>query len=229
MDLRLLLLAPQGKIRDIYSSEISKLNIKFDVVDTFVQLYDLMAKVPYSGILIDLNTKLRTPKSEITIVRNLFKRFPIADLRCDTNTEKIGLFYEGQPSEGGSLVDFANRYCKAFDARKIATEKRLNLNFNVLLSSTNNFETANVEQTITMNVSKGGCFIFSTNVWQPDDNAWFIIKNLEEQTPMCGKVCWSTEWGKKIAIPGIGLQFKVFTQQQVDEICNTTIEKWVRV
>ncbi len=229
MDLRLLLLAPEGKTREIYHSAIDKLNIKFDTVGTFRELYDLMANVPYCGVLIDLNTKLRAPKNESELVRNISKHFPVAELRCDNDTETIGLFYEGQSNEGGSLDDFANRHCKAFEARKVATEKRINLNFNVLLSSTNSFDHANVERSITMNVSKGGCFIFSTNVWQPGDSAWFIIKDIEDQTPMCGKVCWGHEWGKGLVIPGIGLEFKVFDRKQVDEICNTKIDKWVRV
>ena len=229
MNLRLLLIALEGERRELYSTELSKLNIKFDTVDSFGKLYDLMADVPYSGVLIDLNTKLRTPKDELALVRNIFRQFPVAELRCNNNAKKIGLFYEGQSSDGGNLNDFANRYCKTFEPRTLATEKRLNLNFNVLLSSTNNFDKTNAEKTITINVSKSGCFIFSTNVWQPGDNAWFIIQDIEDKTPMCGKVCWSHEWGKNIAIPGIGLQFKVFNQKQVDELYNTKIDKWARV
>lgn len=70
------------------------------------ELFNLVTKVPYSGILVDLNTKLRAPEDELDLVKDVIVNFPVAELRCDNNTGKVGVFYQGQSKEGGSLLDF---------------------------------------------------------------------------------------------------------------------------
>ena len=224
MNLRLLLLSPEGETRKLYHSAIDKLGVKLDVVGSFKEVCNAMSNVPYSGVLVDLNTKLRSTKDDLDLAERILESFPVAEMRCDNKTKKIGMFYQGQSKDGGSLDDFVNRICKLFNPRKVATEKRLKINFNIVISATNDFEEKNVERAITINVSKGGCFILSTDKWQIGDSVWFIIKDLEDQTPICGKVCWCVEWGKQITIPGVGLQFKIVKENQMADIYNTKIQ-----
>lgn len=220
MDSRLLLLSPEGEIRQAYHSEIEKLNIQFDTVLTFKELFTIMAKRPYNGIMLDLNTKLRAPKDEIDLVKDILEQFPVAELRWDTETEKIGIYYQGQSKDGGSLGDFASRRCREFDSRKFGIEKRERIQFNVTLARKNDFSEGNFEQSVTIDASRGGCFIFTINKWEVMSDAWFIIKELNDQTPIRGEVRWTAEWGKGLHFPGIGLLFKDIKDSQRDEICN---------
>lgn len=218
MDNKLLLLSPEGEIRQAYHNLINKLGVQFDTVRTFKELYYAMSKVPYNGIMVDLNTKIRTPRKELAQVENILETFPVAELRWDKNTNKIGMFYQGQSKDGGNLEDFCESICKSFYARKISIEERININFNVILSKTKVFNEENVERTITINVSKGGCLIFSTGKWNMEDDAWFVIKDLKDQTPIRGEVRWVIEWGKCIKIPGIGVMYKEIKENQIEEI-----------
>lgn len=225
MPVRLLLLSPEGESNDSYQNEIKKFNVELETVVTFKELFDTMSETPYCGILLDLNAKLRAPKNEYDLVRTILDNFPVADLRFDNKTKVIGIYYQGQPKNGGDIQDFVERICGNFSARKIGTEERLKINFNALLSKLDDFSEEHVERTIALNVSKSGCFLVSTNKWQVGDDAWFIIKDIEDQTPICAEVCWSVVWGQSIAIPGIGLEFKKINQTQVDQICNIKIKE----
>jgi Tfp pilus assembly protein PilZ len=219
MDIKLLLLSPEGEIRQAYHDVINKLGVQYDTVSSFKELYNAMAKVSYHGIMIDLNAKLRAPKDELGPVKKILERFPVAELRWDKDTKIIGLFYQGQSKDGGNLEDFINRICRPSNATIISTENRSSVNFNVLLAKTNDFSAEKVERTITINVSRGGCFIFSTNKWNINDDAWIIIKDINDQTPIRGEVRWAVEWDKGIQVPGIGLLFKEIKEPQVAEIC----------
>ena len=225
MGIKLLLLSPEGDVREAYHNKIGKLDVQFDTVASFKELYDAMAHNPYNGVMVDLNAKLRAPREETVLAMDILERFPVAELRWDIKEKKIGIYYQGQHKDGGNIEDFVNRICQTFYARKIGLEKRERIHFNVLLAKENDFSEGNVEHTVTIDISKGGCFIFSNNNWKDNDNAWFIIKELSDQTPILGEVCWKVEWGKSMRIPGIGLRYKEIKENQLDEICNTKPRK----
>lgn len=217
MSMRILLLSPEGEKRQVYCNELNKVHIQFDIVDTFRELYDSMAKKPYNGIVLDLSLKLRSPKEEMNLVQDILQKFPVAELRLNPKTKEIGLYYQGQHKDGGNLDDFANRICRLFDARRISTEKRIGINLSVMLARKNDFREGNIEKTITIDASEGGCFIFSNDKWEINEDAWVIIKGLSDQTPIRGKVCWSVEWGG-IQLPGIGIKYQEIKETQLNEI-----------
>ncbi len=218
MGMRILLLSPVGDIRQVYCNELSMIGINADVVATFRELYDSMAQNSYNGIVLDLNTKLKSSREENNLVRNILENFPVAELRWDSDTNKIGTYYQGQHKEGGNLEDFVNRICRFFDARKISTEKRIDLNLCVMLARSDDFKEENIEKTISINISEGGCHIFSKDKWEIGDAACFIFKELSDQTPIRGKVRWFTEWGKGIQPPGIGIKYEQVKEEQIIEL-----------
>jgi len=132
---------------------------------------------------------LRAPEDELDLVEDVIANFPVAELRCDNNTWKVGVFCQGQSKEGGGLRGFVGRVCVLFESGKFSTGKRVDLDFNVLVSRASDFQRKNIERAITMNVPKGGFNILSYGKWQIAENAWFIIKNLSDQAPICGIVC----------------------------------------
>lgn len=225
MSMRILLLSPEGEKRQVYCNELHKVRIQFDIVDTFRDLYDSMAENPYNGIVLDLNSKLKSPKEETDLVKDILEKFPVAELRLDPKTKGVGLYYQGQHKDGGNLDDFANRICRVFDARRISTEKRIGINLSVMLARRNDFREENVEKTITIDTSEGGCFIFSNDKWEINADAWFIIKGLRDQTPIRGKVCWYVEWGKGVQPPGIGIKYQEIKETQLNEILSTGLFK----
>jgi Tfp pilus assembly protein PilZ len=71
-----------------------------------------------------------------------------------------------------------------------------------------------------MNISRGGCFIFSNHKWEAGSDAWFIIKELTDQTPIRGEIKRKIDWGQKMSVPGIGIQFMDISDSQFKEICD---------
>jgi Tfp pilus assembly protein PilZ len=108
----------------------------------------------------------------------------------------------------------------SFAARKIRINKRGNINFNIIVSKTPDFSEQQVEQTVTLNFSKGGCYIISTSTWEINKEIWISIRELEDRAPITGKVRWGIEWGKYMNIPGIGVRFTNIKESQLDHICN---------
>ncbi|MBM4054864.1 MAG: PilZ domain-containing protein [Planctomycetes bacterium] len=221
MYIRLLLVSPEGEIRKVYTQAINSSGVQgvhYDAVATFKDLYDAMARVPYNGILIDLNTHLRAPKEELNLVENILEKFPVLTLKWDAKENAVRTYYPGQHKLGSRLDDFIKNQCLSFDARRISTEKRIDINFSVLLSREKVFREEHLERTITINVSHGGCFIFSNQNWNMHSDVWFIVKGLNDETPIHGTVVWFLEWGKGIQIPGIGVRFLEIKDTQIKEL-----------
>ncbi len=216
--MRVVLLSPIGEIRKAYCKELSRIGIQPDIVATFKELYDSMTQVSYNGVLLDIKTKVQAREEENTAIMSILERFPVAELRWDSNTKETGIYYQGQKKEGGSLDDFVSRVCRLYDAKKISVEKRYDISLSVILARNNDFQEENVEKTISLDISEKGCSLFSMDKWEIGDSAWFIFKDLADQAPIMGKVRWSVEWGTGLQHPGIGIKFDKVKQVQINEI-----------
>lgn len=225
MDMQIVLLSPIGEIRQVYCDELSKIGIQPDIVTTFNELYGSMTQNSYNGIVLDLKTKLKAPREESNTIIKILDRFPVAELRWDSKTKEIGIYYQGQHKEGGNLDDFVNRVCRPFDAKKISVEERFTMHVSVILARNDDLREENIEKTISLNISEKGCFLFSKDKWEIGESAWFIFKDLSDQTPIMGKVRWSTEWGKSLQPPGIGIEFDNAKQAQITEIISLSQAK----
>jgi len=145
------------------------------------------------------------------------RKFPVAHLNFESTTGEMRLFYPGQKA-GATLEDFVNEKCRSFIPRILGSRVRKQVHFNVVLSQDKEFRTGHYERTVTVDMSKEGCFVFSVKNWNIGDSAWLSIKELRDNTPICAIVRWCLKWGKKMRVPGIGLQFKEITESQAKEI-----------
>ncbi len=97
-------------------------------------------------------------------------------------------------------------------------EKRFDISLSVILARNNDFREENVEKTISLDISKKGCSLFSKDKWEIGDSTWLIFKDLIDQDPIMGKVRWSIEWGTGLQHPGIGIKFDKVKQAQINEV-----------
>ena len=91
---------------------------------------------------------------------------------------------------------------------KIRSAIRRTIHFNVVLSKSGNFTANEVEKTVTLNVSRDGCYILTTQQFEDRSSVAFIIKELDHRTPIVGEIRWVIPWGKTMRIPGIGIKFE---------------------
>ncbi len=220
MSIRVLLVCKEGTSLQNYLDACKGQDTTIDVASSFEDLYKATVKIPYNGILIDMPTKIITLSKDKERVDNILKRYPVARLTFNDKSGQLCVFHSNQCAGSGTLDDFLAQQCRSFTARTIRSDRRRDIIFNVILSKTKNVSDENSERTVTMNISRGGCFIFSIGDWEVNNDAWFIIKELTDQTPIHGQVKWKVDWGQKMSVPGIGIQFMDISDSQVKEICD---------
>ena len=220
MSVRVLLVCREGTSLQKYLDACKGQEVSVDVASSFEDLYKAIVEIPYNGILIDMPTKILTLSKDKERVDSILKQYPVARLTFNEKSGQSCVFYSNQVAGSGTLEDFITKQCRSFSARTIRSEHRRDIVFNIILSKSKNISDENSERTVTMNILRGGCFIFSTDNWEINNDAWFIIKELTVQTPIHGQVRWKVDWGNEMSIPGIGVQFKEISDYQLNELCD---------
>ncbi len=219
MSIRVLLVCREGTSLQKYLDACKGQDARIDVASSFEGLIKAIVRIPYNGILIDMPTKLITLSKDKERVDTILELYPVARLTFNDKSGQLCVFYSNQTTENKTLDDFLAQQCRSFTARTIRSDQRKDVVFNVILSKCKDISLEDGEKTVIMNISKGGCFIFSNHKWEAGSDAWFIIKELTDQTPIRGEVKWKINWGQKMSVPGIGIQFMDISDSQVKEIC----------
>lgn len=215
---RIVLIAAEKQQIEIYREQLQSFDLDITTVSTIIELEKLLAKNAYNGIVLDLKTKLKAPRDQKELAYELLEHYPVLQTRILDESGKIQAMPFGKSATGISMDEFLNELCPTFNARKIRSNQRRKLHFNILLSKNGGFSIEDVERTYTINVSKGGCFIATSQDWTTGHSAAFIIKELAVKTPVVGEIRWNTPWGKKMMIPGIGIRFEDIERQQLQEL-----------
>jgi len=204
MDIHILLISSNANERKIYESAIRALDVNVTVVPSLKGLSEEVKDLFLNGVVMDMSTKIMALKNDREFIYTTLRKFPVVYLTLGKETGKIRLFYPGQPP-GATLKDFIDRECRTFAPRRLAHHIRKELHFNVLLSRYP--EMADCEKTVSVDVSEGGCFIFSAQEWVMGDMAWLKIPELGHPDPIGARVKRCVRWGEGMQVPGIGLQF----------------------
>ncbi|HYA15185.1 MAG TPA: PilZ domain-containing protein [Syntrophales bacterium] len=218
MSIKLILVCREGASRQIYHQETKSDDVEVDIVSSYNELFKNMINIPYHGIMIDMLTIMKASKEEKDIAHEVLQAFPTVLLNWDRESGSIRTIPLGKASSSDTLNNFINVDCRHFEARSIHLYMRKNIHFNVMLSREETMSKEFLERTVTLNVSKSGCFLFSVQDWSNIRNVYFVIKELQDKTPIVGEIRWSVEWGKTMAFPGIGIRFKHIKQEQLDDL-----------
>ncbi|MBW1782167.1 MAG: PilZ domain-containing protein [Deltaproteobacteria bacterium] len=219
MGIRIVLVSMEGEARQAYLDALKPFGVEVDTVSSFRELRRLMTDNFYNGVMLDLKTKIKGQKEDEELAYEILEQFPMAQLKYEEKTGSIGALYYVQSGESRTLDKFINEECRTFKARPIRSSVRKEVNFNVIISKTGDFSDDSCERTVTIDVSMGGCFIYSTGNWKASNSVTFLIKELSDSRPALGEVRWVNPWGKAMQIPGIGVKFEDIGENQLKEIC----------
>jgi hypothetical protein len=217
---KVILVCEEAGAQQAYLGVIEPLGGQVDTVSSFRELHEALMGTGYHGVMVDLKTKIQAPRDEKGLIHDILDVFPVVQLKWEGTTGTVQTLYFGQSKGSGSLEDFIIKECGSVEARKIRSSARRNINFNITLSKGGDFSASGTERSITIDVSKGGCFIYSSGHWETHSNVWIIIRELEDDTPILGKVKWRLAWGEAMRIPGIGVKFEDMKKKQIEEIGN---------
>lgn len=176
------------------------------------------AATPLNGILIDTPVLIKASTNDKALVEDMLLALPSAYLNIAPATDSIKILTATGTRGTFSTLEQFIAACTNFRARVVRPKDRMELNLNALLYH-GGLTGPEPEQTVTMNVSMSGCFLFSTNPDnQVDQQVTVDFVGFQDRTPLTATVRWLQSWGIEHQIPGIGVRFDQFTEAQRQEI-----------
>ncbi len=219
MDINVLLIVRNEEAREKYKMATQNLGVNVIAVPSFKNLEKSVLEKRYHGLLVDLQTKFRAVKEDKEFIRNIMGKFPVAHLNIIKKTQEIKVLCQsGQRS--ASLENFIKEECSIFSPRRFRYFPRKSIHFNLILSSDIRFTDGHYTRTATMDISRGGCFAFSAEQWVKGNDVWFIMKELQDNTPVYGQVRHHVDWGTDLQLPGIGVEYLNIKEAQLDQLRN---------
>ena len=140
------------------------------------------------------------------------------NIQYEEATETVRVLSFGREHSCESVAEFINTACRSFAARPIRATVRKDVHFNALISKSGDLPEEGWTQTVTMNISQRGCFLYSIDQWEIGSNISIVLKELKDKQPITGQVRWQIPWGEIMQIPGIGVKFGQISTNQLSEI-----------
>ncbi|MCK5503820.1 MAG: PilZ domain-containing protein [Thermodesulfovibrionia bacterium] len=218
--IKLGLVVNNEEAKRIYLEATGKLEVDVKAASSFRELYNIMMNTKYSGVMIDQRTKLKSPQNEQKLIDAILDIFPSIRLNLDKKKGEMKTYYAGQRASGESLESFINKECRPFRPTTVRKDVRKDINLNVIMSRDGSFSKKDMVRTVTINFSRGGCFLYSVDEWAIAESIWLKIKELDDDTPVLGEIRWVIEWGKTLRVPGVGVMFMDLKPEQLDTIYN---------
>lgn len=219
MSIKVLLVVQDGEACLHYTEVLQRVGVEMEIVPSLDMVGALFPLSAYNGLLVDVPTMIRAGSVEKALLQDLLVNIPTLRLRWDASAKSIrALTTRRQPQGAGTLASFLIEVCGTFPARRIRSHPRLVINYPVLLSPQADFPAAETQKSMTINVSRGGCFVFSTTEWFPGQTVWLQIRGIADPAPIGAEVRWQQMWGGKDRAPGIGLEFKEISPLQREEL-----------
>ncbi len=211
---RILLIVQDGTGRDLYRRVIGRTGARVDTVAAIADFQGAVAQKAYNGIVVDIPTKIQALNRHKDLINSILDRFPVIQVNQEKTTGRIRALLYGQHERQGDLQDLIRDTCLSRPPRRFRANPRCDAHFNVLLARTRDFAMGNTERSVTLNISRGGCFIITTARHQIGQRVWIRIMEMDDKTPIACEVIHKRTWCQAMAIPGIGVRFETLTDDQ---------------
>ena len=211
---RILLVAQPGEACTICEATLHRTGVQVDTVASIDTFYKAVTHFAYNGIVIDIPTKIKALSDHKDLVYSILGRFPVIQVNFDRQSGRLRALLYGHHERTGDLEDLIREACWHSPPRKLRSEERKPLHYNVLLSMHPLFDPLTLIRTVTMDVSLNGCFLFSTARYQLGARVWLRIMDLYDKTPISGIVRHKRKWGEAMVVPGIGVAFETIKESQ---------------
>ncbi len=167
----------------------------------------------FHGILLDMPIITKASPGDKALVADILQALPSAYLNIAPATDTIKLLPANQLyGTARSLNEFLTA-CGQFTPRLVRPNDRVPLHLNALVSHQGRDQEP--EQTVSLNLSRQGCFLFSTcteNQTGQEISIRFI--GMDDPTPIIAIIRWVRPWGSVNQMPGIGVTFERISESQ---------------
>lgn len=217
MKTRVVLVVKAVDARQAYLEALKPFDVHVTVVSSFYRLKRVLAHRAYHGIMVDVVTKIKAAREEGRLDQEVIEQYPLIQLRWNRELDHISTFAMGRSAPGGTLQTFIEKTCRTFRPRPIRSFERIDVHYNVLLKNAAADENGYI-RSVTIDVSKGGCFLYTVGNWETGQKVRLGFKELKDQRLMEGEVRRVQAWGRAMQIPGIGIRFTRISPAQRAEL-----------
>lgn len=212
MDVNVLLMADESQGKDAYARAIRRAGAACDVVGTFDGFKERIGTRAYHGLILDLRTKMKAFRHHQEFAKRVLDVFPTLLVNWDGAADGI------KTIGAAGITEFVRDTCGSQEPRKFREHLRRNAVLNVSLVSDADARADAMQRSVTLNISKGGCFLVSMDDHDVGDQVWLTVHDFEDSTPIAATVRNCQKWGVARRVPGIGVQFIALTDRQEHEI-----------
>lgn len=215
----LILYVHESASEAVYLDALSALDVECTVVHNFKELYRQRSTQTYSGLLVDIVSSIKATVADRSALKELMEVYPALRLRWDPESGDIRTLMIGAgPGQNISIAQFVNDYCSAFYPQALRLYQRQSLHCSVLCSVYPQMPDGANKRTITVDLSVGGCFLYSPYILEVGTALWLRFVDFADNTPIKVEVVWCREWGNTMKIPGAGVRFVQINAAQIKEI-----------
>lgn len=222
--INLLLFSSNNEAVSACQKTFTRMGVRCEWADNIDDMNQQLVRTPFNGVVLDVQTTARISPKDRIFLQEVSEYYPSLLMRWNKAAQKIGGLVFGEIlDKQNPLEDFVTRFCRAERALIYRENKRYDIHFNVLLSLDKDFSGETVEKTVTLDLSRGGCFIISSRNWNNIDYAWIRLLELADPSPIRVKLCRYLPWGEQARIPGIGIRFidlQPGQRQEIDQHCD---------
>jgi hypothetical protein len=218
--IKVLILAGDPEARSVIRKKLDESGVFHDEARDASEMWEKIIHTPLNGVIVDVLTSAKAPPRGKVLIQEVSELYPTLRVRWDSKSQNLRGLVMGESLDKNHLLDdFLDRFCRPWPARLYRQHKRVPLNLNVLLSRNESFPEGQVEKSITLDISEGGCFLFSTQDWEVSALVWIRFQEISDQTPIQAEIRRLRSWNTGMHIPGIGVQFTDLNPRQLREIC----------
>jgi len=224
MQPQILLAVADEARRSLYEAFLRKERVICQAVSSLREVATQTAKQPYNAIFLDMPLIVRASQYEKSLVEDALRALPHARLNITASSGEISMLVSGDSHESSATPEEYLRYCCEQPVKTVLPRNRIPLNLNAELS--HHSENRSKERTVCIDISPGGCFLFSANdEIALQSTVWINLVILNDPTPILSTVCWKREWGMTNDIPGVGIRFDEMSKHQQEQILALCREK----
>jgi hypothetical protein len=217
--IKVIILADTPQTLSIFGTALDNLGIHYEKAESVLKMRKKMQTAPFNGVILDVLTTIKAAPQEKIIIQEISELYPTLRLRWDSRNHCFrGLIIGETLDQKHPISDFLQRFCYSTPERVFRQHKRLPIHFNVLISQDEEFSENKTEKSVTLDISGGGCFLFSTRNWEKIDVAWVRFLDFSEKGPYRVQICRFLPWGRGKFFPGIGVKFVDLTPDQIKEL-----------
>ena len=221
---RILLVSQRASRVQHYSALLEQLGVACQLLSAVRDVPGLAAELPLNGILLDMPVIAKASPKEKADIEDVLRALPSAYVNIMPASGAVRLLtVNGLQGTAPNLEMFVE-LCSHFIPRLVLPKDRCPLFLNALLCTGKS--QADRQQTATLNVSPGGCFLFCTEpAIQLQQQVEVSFVGIGDDRPVSAVVCWIRRWGEEgHHVPGIGVRFELITDQQQNRI-NTLLDE----